>query len=75
MENVDSIFLVFNIRIDLSQNCKIELFRDSSRPRNRPRVLSLVDIFHLDFELRPSLVGIKRLIRNGILRYDILTSV
>ena len=51
-----------DISIDISRNGKIEIFRDwyasidLSRPRIRTRVPSLVDIFQVDFELRPSLL-------------------
>ena len=58
-------FSIFaNISIDKSRKYEIELFRDwraridLSRPRNRPRVPSLVDISQVYFELRPSLISV-----------------
>ena len=61
---MDEISKFVDIRIDISRNGKIEIFRvwyasiDLSRPRIRTRVPSLVDIFHVDFELRPTLVPV-----------------
>ena len=58
-----SIFV--DISIDLSRNGEIEIFRvwhasiDLSRPRIRTQFPSLVDIFQVHFELRPSLMCCK----------------
>ena len=75
--NSNSVFfsMFVDIGIDLSRNYKIELFRDwyasigSSRPRNRPQVPILVDIFQVYFELRLSLVATPSL-RTAVLRYS-----
>ena len=57
-----AISIFADISIDKSWKYEIELFRDwkartdLSRPRNRPRVPSLVDSSRVYFELRLSLV-------------------